>query len=439
MPSAEGGRTLTRRLAWALVLASTLGAAIALAAALLAADALIRAQVERSAGDAAHVMAVELGEDLAMVPAVEAEMLELHIDARVAVMRGDEVIAGDPSLRGGSRGVCEPRAAAGSDELVCTQPVVGHEELVVVVAMSAEPSHRRPMLLAGLAGLAIVVIGAAFTGSLLARRFLSPLERLRQAVADADATAPAGVQLPGRTGLDEIDALRAALASLLARLDVELARARHFAAHAAHELRTPLTRMLTELELAVEIASTSEHAATLTKVQRSTEQLIVLTERLLLLAAPHDALVVAQATSMSQLVEDLRRQRPAAEAERLVLATEASDGLVCGDAVLLGVMLDNIVDNALKFSSGPVHVRVREEDDEVIVEVRDHGPGLPADSDALLEPFRRGAAVAQVPGHGLGLPLVAHIARACGGRVRLGDVGVVGETGAHVEVRMPAV
>lgn len=439
-PTPSTGRTLTRRLAWALVLAATLGATIALVSALLVADALVRAQVERSTRDAAHVMAVELGEDLAMVPLVDEEAHELGIQARVAVLRGQEVLEGDVTLMPGAHEAggpgCQTLEGATADEIVCREPLVGHPELTVVVAVVTDPAHRLPMLLAGLAGLAVVVAAAALVGLVLARRFLAPLDRLRQAVVDVDATAPAAVELPARTGLEEIDALRTALSSLLTRLDGELARARRFAAHAAHELRTPLARMLTELELAVEVATTPEHADTLGKVQRSTERLIGLTERLLLLATPHDSLAVAQATSMTQLVEDLGLRRPPAEVARLVLETDASDGLVRGDVVLLGMLLDNVVDNALKFSSGPVRVRVHEDGDDVLVVVDDQGPGLPTESTELFEPFRRGPAMAHLPGHGLGLALVAHIARTCGGKVWFEQGRPVG---ACFNLRLPAV
>lgn len=438
MRSAERRRTLARRLAWMLALTSMVGATIAIGAVLVVSDVLIRAHVERSAQDAARVMAAELDENPSLVPLVEEEARELGIDARVAVVRGDDVVAGDRTLGIALDDDCSTIEGAATDELVCGERLRTDEGLVVLAAVAGErvQGHRLPMLLAGLAALAVVVVGSALSGLRLAKRFLAPLDRLRQTVADVDASAPGAVELPAPTGLEELDALRTTLSSLLVRLDAELSRARRFAAHAAHELRTPLARMLAELELAVEVAGSSQDADTLTKVQRSTERLIVLTERLLLLATPHEALAAAQATSMSQLVEELPTRRSPAEAARLVLATDASDGLVRGDSVLLGVLLDNVVDNALKFSSGLVHVTVLVHGDDVIVEVADQGPGLPDDQADLFEPFRRGARVAHLPGHGLGLALVAHIARACGGKAWFRPGRSVG---ACLCVQLPAV
>jgi signal transduction histidine kinase len=83
-----------------------------------------------------------------------------------------------------------------------------------------------------------------------------------------------------------------------------------------------------------------------------------------------------------------------------------------------------------------VHITVSEQGDDVILEVEDEGPGLPEEQFEQFEPFRRGAGVAHLPGQGLGLALVTHIARAYGGQAsfRQGP-----STGACLQVRLPVV
>ena len=401
MPSGDGPRsTLARRLAWTLALTSTLAAAVATGTALWLADVLVVDQVERSAADAAKVLSAELDETPALIPEIEEEARELGIDMRVAVARNGRAIAGDPAVVVASSEPCT-RHGAGRD-LVCRRAMASDPAVVVVCGRTRRASLRSPPTVRpggdrGAAGGGRG--GGRCSGRTMARRFLAPLERLRRTVVDVDASAPASVHLPAPTGLAELDALRSALASLLERLDDELQRTRRFAANAAHELRTPLTKIGVELELAAEGAA-EDAPATFVRLRRTTERLGVLLERLLLLATPHEALETEQGTSMSALAESLPEAREPEHAARLRIETPDADGLVRGDPVLLTAALDNAVDNALKFSSGPVTVTVHEDPGAgtVVVDVDDEGPGVPEDRAAeLFEPFARDASARPAP------------------------------------------
>ncbi|MCA9663631.1 MAG: HAMP domain-containing histidine kinase [Myxococcales bacterium] len=441
MPSAEarghGRRTLARRLAWILALTATAAAAVALGTAMLLADALVFEQVERSARDAAAVLAAELDENPTLIGEIEPEARELGIDMRVAVTRGGRVIAGDATVAVAGDRPCALDEATG--ELVCRRATADDPAVVVYAAAPAERvyGHRGPFALAAAVVLVVVLLGASLLGVLLARRILAPVERLRQTVIDVNASAPAAVRLPPPSDLEELDALRSALGNLLGRLDAELARTRNFAANAAHELRTPLTKILAELELAAE-SEAPDVAATLDRLRATSARLAALIERLLLLATPHEALqATSQAASMSALAEALAERRDPQESARLRIDAPDADGLVRGDPVLLAAALDNAVDNALKFSAGPVTVTVREDGaaQRVWVDVDDEGPGVPeAQAAALFEPFTRAPAMSQRPGHGLGLALCSHIARAYGGSVRFVPGRAVG---ARLRLELP--
>jgi signal transduction histidine kinase len=120
----------------------------------------------------------------------------------------------------------------------------------------------------------------------------------------------------------------------------------------------------------------------------------------------------------------------------MVVSVCDGDALVRGDEHLLSAMLDNLVDNALEFSEGDVRVTVIELDDDAVVEVADDGPGLPADIEReVLQPFYRGAGGRGRPGHGLGLPLAVHIARAHGGAITF--VRGSARAGTTARVRIP--
>ena len=107
-------------------------------------------------------------------------------------------------------------------------------------------------------------------------------------------------------------------------------------------------------------------------------------------------------------LEDVVRETMAArdEAERSRVAVTIEDaGMIRGDEALLGAIVDNLVDNSLKFTSAAVQVKLTATPQLIILSVSDGGPGVPADQvPALLKPFARGET--SVRGHGLGLAIV---------------------------------
>lgn len=405
---------------------ATAAAGLSLVIALVFADVLIRDQIERELAGAAKVMAVEIDEKPAVMAMLDEEAHELGIEGRTALV----------PARGEQLATCEELGGSHPLEFACRHPLVAdpEQDLLVAIPIARLEAHRPAMAIAGMVVLFSSALGAAWIGRLLAARSLAPLARLQQAVSDIDPSSPMAVELPGRSNFDELDALRSALASLLERLDTELTLTRRFSSAVAHELRTPLTKMLAELELAREGGGA---LADTERLHRTTAHLITLTERLLLLATPREALDSGHATSMALVAEALLERRSPDELQRLRIITEETDALVRGDEVLLAVMLDNVVDNALGFSTGPVVVAVCEGVDEVTITVDDEGPGVPAElAEQLFLPFRRASTARSRPGHGLGLALVAHVAQACGGRVGF----VPGRPrGARIEIRLPRV
>jgi signal transduction histidine kinase len=107
---------------------------------------------------------------------------------------------------------------------------------------------------------------------------------------------------------------------------------------------------------------------------------------------------------------------------------------VRGDGVLLGRVVDNLLSNALKYSTGPVYLRVR---DDGTLEVEDEGPGIPpAERTRVLERFTRGSTSKGTDGLGLGLALVADIVAWHRGRLVI-DEGAAG--GALIRISLPPI
>jgi len=124
---------------------------------------------------------------------------------------------------------------------------------------------------------------------------------------------------------------------------------------------------------------------------------------------------------------------------RVSLEIEPDLPQVPGDEPMLRQAIQNLLDNALKFSTEPpdIHLSVQRRDGAIVISLSDSGPGIPqAEIDRIFEPFVRLPGTRIAPGHGLGLTLVRQVARAHGGRVRA-ETASGGGAVFHIEIPDP--
>ncbi len=439
------------RLSTRVVLASTLSGAVA---ALLAAgtvvavvDRVLTAHGNQRLAGAADVLAGELDEgfiegDWEPIGEIVADENEELASSGVglAVYSGTHRIAGHPWVPPVPPGTCALRGPLGKRVRTCAR---SYQDWILVAAAAAD-TPRLPALYLAASVLALLVgaaIGAG-TSAGLARWALRPIEELTRGLRDLDPGAGTTPRLGGASTCEEAELVREALGRLLDRVDALLDQARRFSADAAHELRTPLAAIRAELELLTEETELATTRDALLRAVERVDRLHELVERLLVLASPLDPTALGgEAVSLAELLEDVVADLPRAERDRVTLELEG-EGLVRGDPALLRSMLANALGNALKFSApGPVELQL---DDarvagpgaaaSVCVAVVDHGPGVPEDQrERVFEPFYRIRSDA-TPGHGLGLALIGHIARAHGGTAGFADE----PGGARLRLTLPA-
>jgi signal transduction histidine kinase len=217
-----------------------------------------------------------------------------------------------------------------------------------------------------------------------------------------------------------------------------------FVSTISHELRTPLTSISGYVELAREQAD-PETNGYLEVVERNAVRLLALVNDLLFVARLQSGRFELDVDSVdvARLVADSAASaKPhALDANvELRLRLSGDDTQVRGDRRRLGQVFDNLVSNAIKFSpgAGAVEVSVDRRNGMILVEVEDHGIGIPEDErERLFERFFRaqGALDRQIPGTGLGLYITKSIVEAHGGSVEAHSV--VGE-GTSFVVRLPA-
>lgn len=283
--------------------------------------------------------------------------------------------------------------------------------------MSADIALRNlaPFLLL-LPGMGLVVWFGVGTG-------LQPLDRL---AADLQRRRPSEMepvaleQLPA-----ELRPLAHALNELLARLAQTLNDQQRFIADAAHELRTPLTAVRLQAELARRTATVEGRDQALQDLRAGLERADHLVQQLLVMARL-DASPSAQLESVDlvALAKNVIGEQSAvadANALDLGLLTAEDSAILIGDSVELRALLDNLVDNALRYTprGGRVDVGIRRSAAEIVLWVQDTGPGIPPEEwKRAFDRFYRGSGV-KTAGSGLGLAIVKRIAHRHGARIAL--------------------
>jgi signal transduction histidine kinase len=276
-------------------------------------------------------------------------------------------------------------------------------------------------------GIALLLAGVAATalGWLIAGRLLQPLQRMTDTarrIADAPA---AGVGLHERIALegphDEVKRLADTFDVMLERLDRSFDGQRRFVANASHELRTPLTLNRALLEVAVHRRAASievrQLGETLLEINGRHERLL---DGLLVLARSEREVTESSYVDLADIVEHVAEQ---AKREAVTILTEAGSAPTTGNPVLLERLVQNLVENGIRYNvpaDGWVGLTSdTHPDGSVVLVVSNTGPVVPSYEVArLFEPFHRldGDRIgATAPGAGLGLSIVRAVARAHGG------------------------
>jgi two-component system OmpR family sensor kinase len=302
------------------------------------------------------------------------------------------------------------------------------------VVQLAQPLSIRNRLAAGVAWRTLwpLVLLLPFLGLavwLIVGRGLAPLQRVTRAL---DTRHPEALEpLPDTRLPEEVQPVVHALNALLARLATALDTQKAFVADAAHELRTPLAAVQIQAQLVARAQDDGSRKEALADLQAGIARATRLAEQLLALArSDPDSKTPMQDIDLHALVDECVGASVLLAEERGVdLGIETSEAAaVTGNRDALRVMLNNLIDNATKYTprGGRVDVSLKVEG-RPVVRIADSGPGIPAGERALVfDRFYRageGASRARtdVSGSGLGLAIVRRIAVQHGASVELGE------------------
>jgi two-component system OmpR family sensor kinase len=316
--------------------------------------------------------------------------------------------------------------------------------LVAVVAIPSRPLQRSLDSLLGALVLALAIGGtaAAFGADRLARRLTRPLEQIAGA-ADRISGTNLQARIPDVSADIEFRQVTGVLNGMLARLEAAFSAQRRFVTDASHELRSPLANLRGTVEVALRRPRTpGEYQEALRVALAEAERLSRLVDELLMLSrvdmnqfavewAPCDLSEIAHVA----VVALAGRRQDAGVQVRL----DAEPVPLVGDAHRLRQVVDNLLDNALRYApaGSEVVVRSRCEDGHGLLSVQDTGPGLSEDEQIHVfeRLYRTDAARGRDSGGlGLGLPIAKAIVEAHRGTL---SVHSAPNTGCTFTVLLP--
>lgn len=311
----------------------------------------------------------------------------------------------------------EPRAPDG-DEI--------HQALAVAVAVSLSPvqSELRQLALA-LGGISAGIwLIALVLGRAVSRRALLPVRKMADSAQQMDAT-DLTQRLPIAGAGDELEELGRSFNGLLDRLQESHERQRRFTGDASHQLRTPIAAMLGQVEVTLRRERVAtEYRESLESVGEQANRLKQIVESLLFLARSDAEAQLPDRTRVDLrqwLPEHLENWTRHERASDIKCEIEGQDQIwATVHPVMLGEVVNILLDNACKFSppGKPIGVRLRNDAGTAEISVTDHGIGISSDEIAhLFEPFYRTAEARRlgVEGTGLGLAIARRLAHALGG------------------------
>lgn len=320
------------------------------------------------------------------------------------------------------------------DSRIDGQPVrVAHVPFVLerrpYILEVAETLHKRTLLarefqLGTLLPQAVIILLATIAVWFGVGKGLTPLKRLQEAVSERshrDLSPLREADIPR-----EVQPLIQSINDLMARLSESLEAQNRFIADAAHQLRTPLAGLKTQIEFALRQDDPVMTAQAIKFLLESTDRMTRLVNQLLALSRNErgaENAIHRQALDLGQLASNVAMEWvPRALDKGIDLGFEAPQTpvLIQGDAARLKDLLENLIDNAVRYSprAGQVTVSVVAGDRPQLL-VTDNGPGIPPEQrERVFERFYS-LLGSGAEGSGLGLAIVREIASIHGAETRI--------------------
>ena len=310
--------------------------------------------------------------------------------------------------------------------------------VILASAADTDGQTQKKNLLQIMGALFIVQILIQFAaGRWFAQRAFHPIQVVNAQVQKISAT-DLHLRVNANNEKDEIGQLAAHFNSLLERLETSFGLQKMFVANASHELKTPVTNIIGEIEVAVSKDRYAiDYQQTLQSVLVEAERLHHIIDNFLMLANAENNFAMQQTepVRLDELLFELkeayiRQQSSVIDLQLSELPDDESRLYFTTNKTLLIHVINNIIQNGLKFSGGQIVIcSLHFTPSSVIISISDKGIGIDADKlQHIFEPFFRSPDAGNYEGHGIGLYIAFKITALLGGKLTVESAAGAGST-----------
>jgi len=295
--------------------------------------------------------------------------------------------------------------------------------IVLVTAVNTYGKEiQKHVLLLAITLLLLSSVLTFFMGKIYSGRILLPLQHLLKELGRIRGNN-LGKRIKCSGNHDELDKLTASLNEMLDRIDNTLKSEKSFVSNASHELNNPITAIQGECEISLMKQRTpEEYIESLTRIATESERLSQLTRHLLFLSRQENDLLqnmvedINLAILLSELCEDNSR------INFIIQQSGSTNGsfMVSGNYYLTRTAIQNMLDNACKYSEKEVEVILKDKKESIIIEIKDQGIGIPANElPNIFQSFYRASNTRNYAGQGIGLSLSLKILSLYGAKIEV--------------------
>ncbi|MGN0531946.1 MAG: ATP-binding protein [Eubacterium sp.] len=278
--------------------------------------------------------------------------------------------------------------------------------------------------------LPLLAILAIVGGYFLAGRFLAPIRKINSSVESIADGNDLSKRIELGNNKDELYILGDSFNKMFCRLEQSFEKEKQFTSDISHELRTPVATILAQSELTLQKErNTEEYKNAISVIHRQSVRMKNIIEQMLQFSRLEslEALPNPQEVNLSLLLQNIADEQKIQNHHSITIHSDIDpDIIIQGNESLLSRLINNLISNAYRYGieNGNIYVSLKQKDDEVILAVKDDGIGIADEvKEKIFNRFYQADTARTVKdaeyGIGLGLPMVATIAKLHNGIVEL--------------------
>ena len=236
------------------------------------------------------------------------------------------------------------------------------------------------MLLIILISSPLLLLIIVYGGYKIIKKALNPVAKISGTASEIQKNGDFSKRIEIDEGKDEIHKMATAFNEMLNSLENSYIREKQFSSDVSHELRTPVSVILTESQYSLEYADTLEEAKdSFSVIQRQAKKMSELINQIMELSKIEKQIIIpTKKINFSEIIEKiLLDYKNLIDKKNIKISKEIEEKIfIIGDKIMIERLLDNLLNNAMKFTKNEIKIKLYSENENCILEVEDNGIGM---------------------------------------------------------------